>query len=269
MRSALLLLGLAAGLVPATVVAQQRSAAAADPAPVSVILAIDEAGNRQSTWASQTCEDEQADAAAGQSAGPSRGLFCGVEFAEAAAEPAAAPEEPTCAQLEAAARRDHDQAERIRIAANDDGVRYAFFFDCPLAEADEDWGVNSFVTGQAAANARLSGLELAPSGSATITRATPAPRRETAEEFYNRDHSAPSFDEAVAMRRDASRTQESRRTVREAELGNGRIRNETEQSCTETLFERTCTSGGSVTFSSGDDDGEAARALLESLRGDD
>lgn len=108
----------------------------------------------------------------------------------------------------------------------------------------------------------------ANSETAFVTRRSPPARQETAEEFYNRPRAAAgstSFDEAVAAREGTY----SRSTFASTELGNGTIENETRQTCTETLFERTCSSGGSVTFSSGDDGGAAARALLESLRGDD
>lgn len=190
----------------------------------------------------------------------------------AAAEPAAPP---TCNDLRAAAQREHDESERARIAANDDGVRFAFFYECPTAEmtgaerASRNLAASERLRGQgevgvtADTGAATWSLPVAGSNTAFVTRRVPPARTETAEEFYNRPRAAAgsvAFDQAVAEREGGYSRSAS------AELGNGTIQNESSYRCTETAFEQTCTSEGTVTFSSGDDDGAAARALLDSLR---
>jgi hypothetical protein len=168
-------------------------------------------------------------------------------------EPPAAAEStaPTCADLRAAARREHDDRERARIAAHDDGVRNAFFFDCPLAEEGEDWGISDFQLQQAQSQP-TQGENSFGFGEDPFAPQDPRPNRDAtvAERCTGNllDHTCELRSSTSAGR-------------------NGEVRSE--RRCRQDGLTRSCESSGTVSFGNSPDGRNAAREALEGMLDDD
>ena len=169
--------------------------------------------------------------------------------APAPAEAAAQPAPPTCDDLRAAARREHEAREAARIAANDDGLRYAFFFECPAEVAAADAEEARW----AAINADIAEVNAAadrplPITTRRITSTTPG---SDTERYAGLD------------RRSYGETTASTRPERPSYDGEMRSERQTTQRCTETMFERSCSTTTTFTTGNSEEGRNAAREALE------